>query len=66
MNDYRTTGTFWGNACGRGENFMPEPIQPDRFRTWALVDVNVVRVDSFEKDGRDHISLYITWTWLGQ
>jgi hypothetical protein len=63
---HTTTGTFWGNVCGKAENVMPDPIYPeDRSGEWDLLHTNVVLVSSYKGSCGTHsaATLFITWTW---
>lgn len=70
--EYHTTGTFWGNVCGAGENFMPAPIKPDASNggVWKLMSTQVTLVGvhgesvlGAHRGSNFGCSLYITWTW---
>lgn len=61
MNRFATTGTFWGNVCGSGQNVMPAPIPPEDYRDfWQLMSTNVTLVSQEARC----INLYLTWTWM--
>lgn len=63
---HTTTGTYWGNVCGEGENCMPTPIYPEHCSgEWDLLHTNVLVIDTYQGSPGTNkaATLFFTWTW---